>query len=396
MATLEELRRDHPEWNVVSVVDAPGGGQLAVGADGGVFALGGARYADTSGGSYQGYLNQAGLAGRESRTFGAGSISATNTGYTLQSTTGDRYTFNYNQPAATAPATTPTPAPAGTVDPNAPANQSARGLIASTLAAVGLPTTLADSLWNENYLNQGRPLQTITDVDLPATDAFKARFPAFDKFQAQTGGTVKDYMSQTSTYAGLMKAAGLPSGFYDSPDDFAKFMAGGVSPKEVSDRISMAKEAALTAPPAVHDYLVNQEGLDANNLAAFFLDPDKGDLVKQQALMTRGEIAGAGRAAGFSALTRAEAAGIQEQGTTGDQAAQRFGELTPMAGGIFAGQNVEEAETGGGVGRKEALGYVAGQGADEAAIAAARARRQAKFQGGGGAATGGGGRTGLS
>lgn len=394
MATLEELRRDHPEWNVVSVVDAPGGGQLAVGADGGVFALGGARYADTSGGSYQGYLNQAGLVGTESRTFGAGSISATSTGYTLQSTTGDRYTFNYAQPVNPTP-TTAAPPPAGTINATSSTAQSAKALIASTLAAVGLPASLADSLWNDNYLGQGRPLQTIIDVDLPATDAFKARFPAFDKFQAQTGGTVKDYMGQTATYAGLMKAAGLPAGFYDSPDDFAKFMAGGVSPKEVSDRISMAKEAALTAPPAVHDYLVNQEGLDANNLAAFFLDPDKGDLVKQQALMTRGEIAGAGRAAGFGALSRAEAAGIQEQGTTGDQAAQRFGELTPMAGGIFAGQNVEEAETGTGVGRKEALGFVAGQGADEAAIAAARARRQAKFTGGGGAASGAGGRTGL-
>lgn len=274
--------------------------------------------------------------------------------------------------------------------------QSAKGILTATLAAVGLPATLADELWTNNYLQQGRPVQTIIDVDIPASDAFKAKFPAFDSFRAQTGGTVKDYISQVDTYAGAMKAAGLPSGFYDTPDDFAKFINGRVSPKEVSDRITLAQEAAITAPPAVHDYLINQEGLDANNLAAFFLDPDKGDLVKQQALMARGQIAGAGKTAGFGTLSRAEAGAIQEQGTTGAEAGQRFDQLKPLAGGLFAGQNVDEAVTGGGVGRKEALGFVAGQGADEAAIAAARARRQAGFQGGGGAGqTGGRGGTGL-
>lgn len=281
------------------------------------------------------------------------------------------------------------------LDPNDPAAQSARGLIESTLAAVGLPASLANDLWNNAYLTQGRPLQTIVDVDLPATEAFRAKFPAFSKYQATTGGTVKDYIAQTDTYAGLMKAAGLPPGFYDEPKDFAKFMEGGVSPKEVSDRIQLAKEAAITAPPAVHDYLVNQEGLDANNLTAFFLDQDRGDLVKQQALMTRAEIAGAAQKAGFGALSRAQAGAVQEQGTTGDQAAQRFEQLAPLAQGLFGGQTAEEQMTGGGVGTKEALGYAAGQAADEAAIAAARARRAAKFQGGGGAAGSGAGKTGL-
>lgn len=384
MATVAELRTQHPEWNVVSVVDAPGGGQLAVGADGGVFALGGAQYA----GSYTALAPEQ---RQGNRTFTG--IAADTSGYTLTSNLGESYRFNTPAPT-TVPGVGTTPPP-GTINAQSPTAQSAKGLIASTLAAVGLPTSLADTLWNDNYLNQGRPIQTIIDVDIPQSDAFKAKFPAFDKFQAQTGGTVKDYIGQVDTYAGLMKAAGLPSGFYDEPGDFAKFMSGGVSPKEVSDRIGLAKEAALTAPPAVHDYLINQEGLDANNLAAFFLDPDRGDLVKQQALMTRGEIAGAATAAGFGSLSRAQAGGIQEQGVTGEQAAQRFGQLAPMAQGLFAGANVEEAQTGGGVGTKEALGFVAGQGADEAAIAAAKARRAAKFAGGGGAQTGGNGRTGL-
>lgn len=384
MPTVEELRAAHPEWNVVQVVDAPGGGQLAVGADGGVFALGGASYR----GSYTGLAPEQ----RQGTRSFTGITADRAGGYTLRASDNASYNFPAAPAAATTTATAP---PAGTIDANGPAAQSAKGLIASTLTAVGLPAGLADSLWTENYLGQGRPIQTIIDVDIPASDAFRAKFPAFGHFQAQTGGTVKDYMGLTDSYAGALKAAGLPATFYDSPDDYAKWINGNVSPKEVSDRITLAKEAALTAPPAVHDYLINQEGLDVNNLAAFFLDPDKGSLVKQQAVMTRAQISGAAQAAGFGSLTRAQAGAVQEQGTTGDQATQRFSQIAPL-NPLFAGKTLEEERTGGGVGTKEALGFVAGQGADEAAIAAARAKRAAGFEGGGGAGqTGGRGGTGL-
>lgn len=280
------------------------------------------------------------------------------------------------------------------IDANAPEAQSAKGLIASTLAAVGLPASLADQLWNDAYLTQGQPLQSIIDVYLPGTDAFKTRFPAFNAFQAKTGGTVKDYIAQTDAYAGAMKAAGLPAGFYDTPDDFAKWINGGVSPKEVSDRITLASQASQTAPPEVRDFLVNQEGLSPTDLAAFFLDPDKGDLVKAKARYTQAEIGGAAKHAGFGDLTLAEATKLQAGGTTGTDATTGFGQVAAMKPLFTA--TAGETTTGTGVGRADALAAVGGEGDAQAKIARTKATRQAVFEGGGGASgeTGRGG-TGL-
>lgn len=278
------------------------------------------------------------------------------------------------------------------IDANAPEAQSAKGLIATTLAAVGLPTTLADTLWNDNYLNQGRPIQTIVDVDIPASDAFKTKFPAFSHFQAATGGTVKDYIGLTSSYAGALKAAGLPATFYDSPDDYAKWINGDVSPKEVSDRIQLASQASVTAPPEVRNFLINQEGLSPTDLTAFFLDPDRGDLVQAKARYTQAEIGGAAKKAGFD-ITLGQATNLQAGGTTGADATTGFGQAATMKP-LFSG-TIAESTTGTGAGVADVIGAVGNDPAAQAKIARAKAARAAEFGGGGGAGAGGKGDTGL-
>ena len=277
------------------------------------------------------------------------------------------------------------------IDPNSPEAKSAKAQVVADLVEVGLPASLADELWGKNYLLDDHPAQYVIEVDLPQTEAFKTKFPAFSHFQQATGGTVKDYISLTNSYGGALKAAGLPSTFYDSPDDYAKWINGDVSPKEVSDRIDLASKASLTAPPEVRDFLV-KEGLSPTDLAAYFLDPDKGDLVQAKARYTTAEIGGAAKHAGFD-LSVDQATGLQAGGTTGQDATQGFSQAAAMKPLFTA--TAAEATTGTGVGVTDVVGAVGNDPAAQAKIARAKEARAAEFGGGGGAGAGGKGDTGL-
>ena len=62
--------------------------------------------------------------------------------------------------------------------------------------------------------------------------------------------TVGEYVALEASIALVLKYAKLPANFYDSPDDFAKWIAGSTSPKEVEDRIGVARNVAFSAPVA--------------------------------------------------------------------------------------------------------------------------------------------------
>lgn len=398
MATLAEIQAQHPEWNVVDVVDAPGGGQLAVGADGGVFALSGARFGDNYGGSYQGYLNQTGRTGTEAMTFGAGSLRADAGGYSLTSTTGANYRFDYNQAAAApAPTQTQTPAEQRAASPE---GTSAKGLLAATLASFGLPASLADRLWTEEYVNKGTPITAITDLVLPETQEYKARFPGLAELRERRNRgenvlipTPAEYIQLEVGIAGVMRDAGLPPGAFDEPSELAKFIGGSVSPKEVEDRIGAAKQLLYNSPVETREELNRLYGLDEGEAIAYILNPEVGMREVQKRVLAGG-IAGTSSRVGFGLLTAAEAEQLAESGVTNPQAEQRFGELTAIGEGLFA-ETIEERQAGEDLGRQTQIGFAAGSAAAEAQMQRRRRSRSAQFEGGGGAATGGRGSTGL-
>lgn len=92
------------------------------------------------------------------------------------------------------------------------------------------------------------------------------------------------YISNETAYTNALRSAGLPKGFYDSQDSFAKLIANNVSPTEFNQRISAAKKAIDNTDPYYTQALQNMYGLDAGHMIAHILDPEvAAPLVEKQA-----------------------------------------------------------------------------------------------------------------
>jgi len=92
------------------------------------------------------------------------------------------------------------------------------------------------------------------------------------------------YISNETAYKSALRSAGLPKGFYDSQDAFAKLIANDVSPTEFNQRISAAKQAIDNTDPYYTQALQNMYGLDAGHMVAHLLDPEAAaPLVEKQA-----------------------------------------------------------------------------------------------------------------
>lgn len=200
------------------------------------------------------------------------------------------------------------------------------------------------------YVQQGFNSDTISLL-LQNTDAYKQRF-AGNQIRLKNGYAVlspADYIATENAYRQSMRAAGLPSGFYDSTSDFANFIGDDVSASEMNSRVQIASQATLTASPQ-YTQALKQMGLSSGDLTAYFLDPTKAlPLLQQQA---------ATAAIGSEALVRglsfdqgyaqqlAQAGFSQSQAAQGySQIAGEFQTLQNAArnfGGLNYGYNTEE------------------------------------------------------
>lgn len=165
------------------------------------------------------------------------------------------------------------------------------------------PTVL--SLLQQGYSTEAVPIL------LQDTDAYKQRF-AGNEERRKAGLAVlspAEYLAAEQSYRNIMQAAGLPSGFYDNADDFAGFIGRDVSPVEVQRRVDSAVTAANTVDQRWLQQFKDYYGIEQKDLAAYFLDADRGMDILNRAL--RG-------------TTIAAAAGTQGIGLTRDQA-ERFG-----------------------------------------------------------------------
>lgn len=225
--------------------------------------------------------------------------------------------------AAAAPAGGDTP-PTGLTS----AQRSAKAMIQDALGRWNL-SSLGDKLWNQ-YL-QGAPMEQVLGVNLRQEQDYKTRFAGMEAL-AKKGRAISEaqYLDLERTYAQMFRTYGLPPAMYDSPDDYAKLIAGEVAPTEIRDRLQLASAAATRAPQEVRDELSRLYGVDQGALTAFYLDPDKTLPVLTQQFQA-GTLAATARRTGYGALSRTEAERLASLGITEDQAAKGFGELTRSA-----------------------------------------------------------------
>lgn len=114
----------------------------------------------------------------------------------------------------------------------------------------------------------------VATLRLQDTPQYKERFKANDA-RVRAGLPVlspAEYIATERGYISTLREYGLPSGFYDDPTDFQKWIAADVSPAEIKDRAGAARQAYLDASPEVRDQWQQLYGLSPGDAVATFLD----------------------------------------------------------------------------------------------------------------------------
>jgi len=223
--------------------------------------------------------------------------------------------------------------------------QDARQYMATILDSYGLGD-LTDFTYT-NIIAEG-----ITD---PAVIEFKLRDqPAYQKRFAGNAARLKaglselspaEYIGLEDAYKTVIRSNGLPAGFYDSEDDLRKLIEGTVSPSEFNNRIQEGYNAVVNADPEVKRQFKEFYGVTDSGLAAYFLDPKRGEpLLANQARAA--QIAASGLQQGGIQLTGAFAENLAQRGITEQQARAGFGEVGALGElkQTFAGETALSGE----------------------------------------------------
>lgn len=200
-------------------------------------------------------------------------------------------------------------------------NRSAHALIREVLDRYGLGEL---SQWAWQQLVNGRSHAEVM-LELREQPTFKERFKAID-IRRQHGlnpVSPEDIINYETTARDLMRASGLPRGFYDEADDFAELIGKGVSLQSVQHRVRESWDRVVNAPEEVRGAMFELYGMQSDQaLAALFFDPDKAET--KLADMARTAVAGgamdsfgfdidataAGRVAGFDLADSAVRSGF--------------------------------------------------------------------------------------
>lgn len=116
------------------------------------------------------------------------------------------------------------------------------------------------------------------------SSAYAARFTGMaDLVKKGQAISEAEYIAQERAYRGVMQQWGIPSGFYDDPTDYGRFIANGVSVKELDDRIKDAKTFMDANAPAEYKQALSMYGITDGGMLAYVLDGDKAQsLITQQ------------------------------------------------------------------------------------------------------------------
>lgn len=253
--------------------------------------------------------------------------------------------------------------------------RNAHASVKSLLGQYGLES-LTDQAWT--WLVEGLS-ETEIIHRIRETTEFKTRFPAIEERKKKGLPPISpgEYVAYERSARQMMRAAGMPEGFYDSPDDFQRFLNNDLSLSELSSRVTLAANAAFNMPKEDRDALTRW-GMGPGDLTAFWLDPDKAQPLLERKYAAA-QLAGAGSRTGWGNLDEAKATGLATQGVTADQAEQGFGALVESRE-LF--QSLDRTEDV--IGEDEQLGAVfSGNANAQRRIEQRRSKRRSQFQGGG-------------
>jgi hypothetical protein len=208
----------------------------------------------------------------------------------------------------------------------------ARQIVRNALESYRLPATLGTFIYD---------LITQDQIDLNNPDsilyAMRERPEYQERFKAnaqriKNGLPELDpgtYLSLENDFKQVMRANGLPPGFYDDNDDLAALIAGDTSPSEVQRRIEDGYNAVQLADPEVKRQMYNLYGVDDSQLVAYFLDPTRGETVLRRQTRSA-QISAESKNLANIQLTSTLAQQLADAGVTQKEAQKGFGEISAM------------------------------------------------------------------
>ena len=209
--------------------------------------------------------------------------------------------------------------------------RTAREIVAGALRGYGL-----EALLDDPELNLIGRWQATNNLDavwaaVRQAPAYTARFPGMQALADQGRAiTESAYVDLEEGYAGALRLYGMAPEYFDSPDDFGDWIAGDVSVSEVTSRLGVATDAVLATSQTTKDLLLTWHGIDASDLTAYFLDPERATTVfEEREMLGAARIGGAAAETGFVPLSKATATTLRAAGVTEAVARAGFAEIAP-------------------------------------------------------------------
>lgn len=258
--------------------------------------------------------------------------------------------------------------------------RDAYNAVFATLKLYGLES-LADNVF---YMVQNGLGADSIWIELQNSTVWKQRFRG-NEIRRQRGAAVlspAEYLSTESAYRQVMRQFGLPTGFWNTPDDLAKFIGADVSPMELQGRLEVYRDVVQNgALTGVWSYAQQKFGITTGDAIAYWIEPFRAlPLIQQQAQAS--QIGAAAARVGFGDLDVNTALRLAGIGVTGQAAQEGFGQAATMLELTreLPGQNEDPISKGQLTGA-----LLEGKGPDVQAVKTAQERRKAPFQAGGGA-----------
>ena len=225
----------------------------------------------------------------------------------------------------------------------------------------------------------------VTDGDailfeLRGTEEYQKRFAANAK-RASKGLpelAPSTYVGLEESYRTLLRGAGLPLGFYDEPSDFEKFIENDVSASELNTRVQQGFVMVRDADPEVKRQMQRLYNVGENELAAYFLDPERATPILTRQAQAAKISARAREQAGFTLLAQT-AEDLVARGYSPEEAQTAFERAGQLAG-LYQEMGTEEMLT-----QQQKVGAALGFDVQaQQALERRQRARVAEFQGGGG------------
>ena len=179
------------------------------------------------------------------------------------------------------------------------------------------------------YLQNGYSADTISLL-LRETPEYKKRFAANEARRAKGLPVLSpaEYLATETAYRQIMRAAGLPPGFYDTNSDFQKFLENDVSPTEIQQRVTEASNIVNSA--SQEQKALFSQWYTKGDMIAFALDPARAEPLVGKAFASA-KIGGEAVAQGLN-IDQTMAQDIAARGIDSNQASQGFSVIAGTIG----------------------------------------------------------------